>query len=140
MAAAGAPSDPLDARLIGVLRESGFTGRIQSTLKGRLGRPIDPGLADLGRLLFFDKIMSLHSDNACAGCHAPSRGFGDTQSIAIGIQNNDLVGESLGPAQSTANADGRQRGVLSGSDVERPVLRRVRRSIRQFPGVRLSST
>jgi cytochrome c peroxidase len=48
--------------------------------------------------LFFDKIPSLHSDNACAGCHSPSNGFGDTQSIAIGIQNNNLVGQNrLGP-------------------------------------------
>jgi cytochrome c peroxidase len=91
-AAAAGPSDPVDARLPGLLRESGFTGRIESMLQGRLGRPIDPELADLGRLLFFDKILSLHSDNGCAGCHAPSSGFGDTQSIAIGIQNNDLVG------------------------------------------------
>src|SRR4029453_18557597 len=34
----------------------------------------------------------LHSDNTCGGCHSPSRGFGDTQSIAMGIQNNNLVG------------------------------------------------
>jgi cytochrome c peroxidase len=26
------------------------------------------------------------------GCHSPTNGFGDTQSIAIGIQNNNLVG------------------------------------------------
>ena len=37
-------------------------------------------------------------DNACAGCHSPTNGFGDTQSIAIGIQNNNLVGQNrLGP-------------------------------------------
>src|SRR5438477_3402400 len=40
----------------------------------------------------------LHSDNACAGCHSPTNGFGDTQSIAIGIQNNNLVGRNrFGP-------------------------------------------
>jgi cytochrome c peroxidase len=63
-----------------------------------LGRPINAELANLGRLLFFDKIGGLHSDNACAGCHSPSAGFGDTQSIAIGIQNNNLVGQNrFGP-------------------------------------------
>jgi cytochrome c peroxidase len=81
-----------DRQLEAALRQAGFTGRIESTLEQRLGRPIDPALADLGRLLFFDKIGALHSDNSCSGCHAPSAGFGDTQSIAIGIQNNNRVG------------------------------------------------
>ncbi|WP_231749898.1 cytochrome-c peroxidase [Tautonia plasticadhaerens] len=62
------------------------------TLEPRLGRPIDPGLAELGRLLFFDTITGLHDDNTCAGCHSPTNGFGDTQSIAIGVQNKFLVG------------------------------------------------
>ena len=82
----------LDAELADVLRRAGFTGRIESTLESRLGRAVDRRLADLGRLLFFDKIGALRGDNACAGCHSPSAGFGDTQSIAIGIQNNNVVG------------------------------------------------
>ena len=58
----------------------------------RLGRPLDPALADLGRLLFFDKILGLHDDNSCAGCHSPAFGFGDSQPMAIGVDNNDVVG------------------------------------------------
>src|SRR5262245_45653136 len=82
----------IDDELARVLAENGFTGRIESTLEARLGRKIDPMLADLGRNLFFDPILSLHVDNACAGCHSPANGFGDTQPIAIGIQNNGIVG------------------------------------------------
>lgn len=82
----------LDAELRATLATAGFTGQIESTLVRRLGRPVDRRLADLGRLLFFDKIAALRGDNACAGCHSPTAGFGDTQSIAIGIQNNNLVG------------------------------------------------
>ena len=82
----------VDGQLALALRQAGFTGTAGFSLEARLGRPIDSRLANLGRLLFFDKITSLHSDNACAGCHSPSAGFGDTQSIAIGIQNNNLVG------------------------------------------------
>ena len=74
------------------LRNAGFTGRVQSTLEQRLGRPLNPQLADLGRLLWFDVIGGLHSDNTCGGCHSPTNGMGDTQSIAIGIQNNNQVG------------------------------------------------
>jgi len=84
--------DPLDAQLEIALRKAGFTGRIESTLVARLGRPIDRPLADLGRKLFFDPIGGLHDDNTCAGCHAPAAGFGDTQSIAIGVQSNRVVG------------------------------------------------
>ena len=86
-----APTD-LDQRLAEVLRSAGFTGRIESTLAERLGRPVNHRLAALGRLVFFDRIQGLHSDNSCAGCHSPAFGFGDTQSIAIGVDNNDVVG------------------------------------------------
>ena len=82
----------LDQELLAVLRNEGFTGRIESTLEKRLGRRIDHQLADLGRLLWFDTITGLNDDNSCAGCHAPTNGFGDTQSIAIGIENNGVVG------------------------------------------------
>ena len=81
-----------DQKLAAVLREVGFTGQIESTLQGRIGRPIDRRLADLGRMLWFDTITGLNNDNTCGGCHSPTNGFGDTQSIAIGIQNNGVVG------------------------------------------------
>jgi cytochrome c peroxidase len=86
----------LDSELARVLAASGFTGRIQQRFQERLetnlGRPISPKLAELGRLLWFDKIHSLHHDNTCGGCHSPTNGFGDTQPMAIGVQNNNLVG------------------------------------------------
>jgi cytochrome c peroxidase len=82
----------LDQELEAVLADHGFTGAIESTLRTRLGRPIDRQLAETGRLLFFDTIGGLNNDNNCSGCHSPTRGFGDTQSIAIGIENNGIVG------------------------------------------------
>src|SRR6476660_6412418 len=74
----------LDNELITVLRAAGFTGTVQQTLESRLGRSINKKLANLGRLLWFDTAGGLHSDNTCGGCHSPTNGFGDTQSIAIG--------------------------------------------------------
>jgi cytochrome c peroxidase len=84
--------DALTQELTDTLQELGFTGRIEDTLEDRLGRRIDRKLADLGRLLWFDTITGLNNDNTCAGCHSPTNGFGDTQSIAIGIENNGIVG------------------------------------------------
>ena len=82
----------LDRNLAGALRDQGFTGTMQAQLVARLGRPLDNRLANIGRLLWFDKIAGLNSDNSCGGCHSPTAGFGDTQSIAIGIENNNIVG------------------------------------------------
>ena len=81
-----------DAVLRGQLASHGFTGRIAQTLEMRLGRRIDRQLADVGRLLWFDPIQGLNDDNSCAGCHSPTHGFGDTQPIAIGVENNGVVG------------------------------------------------
>ena len=88
---ASSPSD-LDAQVRAALAANGFTGRIESKLQPRLGRPIDRRMANLGRLLWFDKQGGLHRDNTCGGCHSPAHGFGDSQSIAIGVQNNNIVG------------------------------------------------
>jgi cytochrome c peroxidase len=90
-AGALATSD-VDVTLRSLLAEHRFTGRVAGTLEARLGRRIDAQLAYLGRLLFFDPIQGLNDDNACAGCHSPTHGFGDTQPIAIGIDNNRVVG------------------------------------------------
>jgi cytochrome c peroxidase len=82
----------LDEALTSRLDGLGFTGAVETTLTERLGRAVDPRLADLGRLLWFDTVTGLNGDNACAGCHSPTAGFGDTQSIAIGIESNGVVG------------------------------------------------
>ena len=92
LACAAWGANELDSRLQGALRTAGFTGKVEASLPARLGRPVNPRLADLGRLLWFDKSGGLHSDNTCGGCHSPATGFGDSQSMAIGIQNNNLVG------------------------------------------------
>ena len=84
--------DPLDEQLAATLQQQGFSGKVEQGLEKKLGRNIDPKLANVGRLLFFDRVSNLHNDNSCAGCHSPTHGFGDTQSIAIGIQNNLVVG------------------------------------------------
>jgi cytochrome c peroxidase len=91
---AASDDDPawLDTALEDLLEQHEFTGEIESTLEERMGRPIDTELAELGNLLFFDEILSLNNDNACAGCHSPAVAFGDPQSMAYGVENNRIVG------------------------------------------------
>ena len=82
----------IDQQLSIVLEQLGFTGRIESRLQERLGHNLDNRKIELGRLLWFDTIGGLNNDNTCGGCHSPTNAFGDTQSIAIGINNNLIVG------------------------------------------------
>jgi len=82
----------LDASLASVLQGAGFTGTMEASLERRLGRSLDTRLVNLGRLLFFDNVLALHEDNACAGCHSPAFGLGDSQTMAIGVQSNQIVG------------------------------------------------
>ncbi|WP_437926014.1 cytochrome c peroxidase [Sorangium sp. So ce291] len=89
---ARAKASLIDDRLAATLARHGFTGEIESTLESRLGRKVDKKLAKLGRELFFDSILGLNDDNSCAGCHSPTTGFADTQSISIGIDSNGVVG------------------------------------------------
>jgi cytochrome c peroxidase len=86
------PDSLLDERLLAELAERDFDGRIEATLEERLGRPIDPDLGDLGRLLFFDPVLSLTRDNSCSGCHGPNASFNGSKPIEIGIGNNGVVG------------------------------------------------
>jgi hypothetical protein len=55
--------DDLNRQLREILARNEFTGRVESTLEKRLGRPIDPAKAELGRLLFprHSKVVSLFS-------------------------------------------------------------------------------
>lgn len=87
-----AVQESVDEELQRVLARVGFTGNVESTLLTRLRRQLDPQRAEVGRMLWFDTITGLNDDNTCAGCHSPTNGFGDTQSIAIGIENNGIVG------------------------------------------------
>ena len=122
----------LDGRLAQRLQELGFTGRIESTLTTRLGRPLDPRLANIGRLLWFDTITGLNDDNTCAGCHSPTNGFGDTQPIAIGIDNNGIVGpDRTGPRNMRRAPMVINTRVLPEPDVELALLVAVRRPVRQ---------
>lgn len=88
----GEETRSLDERLRAELMLHEVTGRVESTLEARLGRPVDNHLAEVGRLLFFDPVLSITEDNSCSGCHGPNASFNDSESIAIGVGNNGVVG------------------------------------------------
>jgi len=87
------PIEDLDATLQTLLAAHRFDGRIEEQLEVKLGRPVDDRLAEVGRLLFFDRVLSITEDNSCAGCHGPNVAFNDPMPISIGVDNNLVVGE-----------------------------------------------
>lgn len=58
-----------------------------------------PAKVELGRALFFDKILSGNRDVACATCHHPSTALTDGRSLAVGTG-----GTGLGPARTLGAA------------------------------------
>ncbi|MFN8531587.1 MAG: parallel beta-helix domain-containing protein [Anaerolineae bacterium] len=52
--------------------------------------PVDANQAALGRLLFFDPILSRNDNMACASCHQPDLGFSDGRTVAQGSHGEDL--------------------------------------------------
>jgi cytochrome c peroxidase len=49
------------------------------------------GKAELGRLLFFDPILSRDSTISCASCHKPAFAFADTSAVSTGIHGRKGV-------------------------------------------------
>jgi cytochrome c peroxidase len=47
--------------------------------------------AELGRLLFFDPILSQNNEMACATCHHPDQGFSSGQPLAVGANDVTLT-------------------------------------------------
>lgn len=74
--------------------------------------PLTAEKAELGRLLFFDPVLSDNNDIACATCHHPDRGFSDGQPVATGpggveLERNAPTLWNVGYAQ-TLFWDGRE--------------------------------
>src|SRR3954464_420864 len=57
--------------------------------------PSTPEKVALGRLLFWDPILSGSRDIACATCHHPARGYSDGRDLPIGTG-----GKGIGPVRA----------------------------------------
>ena len=48
-------------------------------------KPVDK--AALGKLLFFDPVLSRNKTISCASCHKPAYAFADTTAVSVGVKN-----------------------------------------------------
>lgn len=60
--------------------------------------PSTPEKVALGKLLFFDPVLSGGGDVACATCHHPDHGYADGRDLPIGVG-----GTGLGPKRTAGN-------------------------------------
>jgi cytochrome c peroxidase len=50
--------------------------------------PVDDKIATLGRVLFYDKQLSVNNTVSCASCHSQANGFDDSQRFSVGFEGN----------------------------------------------------
>ncbi|MBI3736091.1 hypothetical protein HY256_06225 [Candidatus Sumerlaeota bacterium] len=64
--------------------------------------PMTPAKAELGKLLYFDPILSGDNTSSCAHCHNPDYGFSDGRRTSMG-----KGGKGVGPTRSGGDVLGR---------------------------------
>lgn len=84
----GAGASSVDPSISGLQREF-------PALNLMNGNPPSAEKAELGRLLFFDPVISQENDMSCATCHHPDLGFGDGRPQAMGAG-----GQGVGPERT----------------------------------------
>ena len=66
------------------------TSALPQQIKSPANNPITAEKIKLGKLLFFDPILSGNKDVACATCHHPATGYAEMLDISIGVNGHGL--------------------------------------------------
>ncbi len=81
---ANAVDNPMDVVAFGQVHTIELDGVVLSSLPTAITEP-DQARVELGRLLFWDPILSGDQDVACASCHLPQFGYADGLARSIGV-------------------------------------------------------
>ncbi len=65
-------------------------GALPATALTPIQNPYSPGKVELGKLLFWDPILSGNKDVACVTCHHPSHGYAEQLEFSIGVGGQGL--------------------------------------------------
>ncbi len=78
------------------------------------GNPTTPERVALGRLLFWDPILSGNKDVACGTCHHPSFGYADGLDLSVGVNGVGLgSARTVGPGQPSRPVKRNSQTVLN---------------------------
>ncbi|MEM7259146.1 MAG: cytochrome c peroxidase, partial [Pseudomonadota bacterium] len=80
---------------------AGFTSALAEPQKP-VFPPFDSAQAEIGRLLFYDKVLSGNRNISCGTCHHPA--FGTTDALPLGVGEG---GAGVGPARTTGSGKDR---------------------------------
>jgi cytochrome c peroxidase len=69
--------------------------------------PVTDWGATLGRVLFYDKILSINNSVSCASCHKQSLGFSDDQRFSIGFNGGQTGRHSMSLVNARYYPNGR---------------------------------
>jgi cytochrome c peroxidase len=64
---------------------------------------INNNLTTLGRVLFYDRNLSLNNSIACGSCHIQAHGFADSKQFSVGL-NNGLTARNASALINTGNS------------------------------------
>src|SRR5262245_28089464 len=67
------------------VRTQNTFGALPLTARSPADNPSTPEKVALGRLLFWDPILSGGKDVACATCHDPRNGYSDHRGLSLGV-------------------------------------------------------
>jgi parallel beta-helix repeat protein len=83
---------------------SGGLRRALPDMKLRKDNPSTPEKEQLGRLLYFDPILSGDNTQSCATCHHPDFGFSDERQVSMGVGGGGIGVARTGGKEVRRNA------------------------------------
>ena len=78
------------ADFVGAQRNISALSALPQVVTAPPNNPPSPAKVDLGRLLFWDPVLSGNEDVACATCHHPEFGYAENLDISIGVNGLGL--------------------------------------------------
>ena len=72
-----------------------YAGLIGSNTDNGRNAPITDAGATLGRVLFYDRQLSINNTKSCASCHAQASGFGDEAQLSVGFEGGLTSAHSM---------------------------------------------
>ncbi|MBW8183471.1 cytochrome-c peroxidase [Shewanella nanhaiensis] len=87
-----------------------------------IDNPITDAGATLGRVLFYDTILSANNSTSCASCHIQAHGFSDSRQLSIGFNGEETRRHSMGLANARFYQSGKFFWDERASSLEQQVL------------------
>lgn len=91
-------------------------GALPAVARAPADNPTTPEKVELGRLLFWDPILSGPQDVACATCHHPDHGYADDRALSLGVGGRGLGAGRLGGSLATRNSPTVLNAAFNGID------------------------